>query len=189
MMAFNDDSRDRAAMDAFFRKYGRYLYTYALRRLNDRNAAEDVVLESFRRVLERYDALRGLTEEVLLRYLLRMITNGCVDCYRAGGREYANEELVRLRRQSETADSPQRQVELEFERKLIEHCVTLLPENYRTILELRVLQGMEYADIAVVMQVSEANARMLMTRARRKLLALYRQNEEEWSDREQKHEV
>lgn len=189
MMAFNDDAGDQVVMDAFFRKHGRYLYTYARQKVGDRTVAEDVVCESIRRVLERYDKLRGFSEEDLLRYMLRTVANGCVDHYRAACRECVNEEWIHNLQQSEVADGPQQKLETELERRVIAHCASMLPEHYRTVLELRVLQEMEYTDIAAAMQISEANARMMLTRAKRQLMKLYRKQEEAWNDREQKCEL
>ena len=48
-----------------------------------------------------------------------------------------------------------------------------LPENYRTVLTLRELQGLSYAAIAQVMSLSESAIETLLHRARRRFKAEY----------------
>ena len=184
MMAFRDDLRDTERMEAFFREYSHYFYCYAMRKVGNQAVAEDIVGDCIRKALEHYDVLRGMDASGQLRYMLRMLSNRCVDHYRAQEKEYANDEVVQFMNRTETVDSPQAKLEREVEQRLIRHCIEQLPENYRTVLVLREVQKMEYAQIAAVMNVSEPNARMLLTRAKRSLSKLYRAEEERWKDHE-----
>jgi RNA polymerase sigma-70 factor (ECF subfamily) len=66
--------------------------------------------------------------------------------------------------------SPERLLEEDQLRCCIEHTLTLLPENQKAVFMLRDLEQMPLSDIAAQLLLSESNVRVLLHRARFKLL-------------------
>jgi len=57
-------------------------------------------------------------------------------------------------------------------RRCIEHTLTILPENQKAVFLLRDVEQTELNDIAEILAISEANVRVILHRARLKLMAV-----------------
>ena len=149
--------------DAFERLYGEYhapIYNLCARVLGDREEAKDVTQEVF---MKAFDQLPAADEESfgLRAWLYRVATNACFNQLRSrrkldGGGDAVLEQTV------SGVD--------EFERAhtvaLVEQSLGQMNERYRTALVLKDLQGLPPEEIAEVMEVTRANADVLVHRAR-----------------------
>src|SRR5499426_932035 len=82
-------SRDAAAADcaAWLDDHGDYLFRYAIFRLRDRTAAEDVVQETFLAALKAHGKFAGRGSE--RTWLVGIMKHKIVDHFRRAGREIA----------------------------------------------------------------------------------------------------
>ena len=148
--------------DAFERLYGEYhapIYNLCARVLGDREEAKDVTQEVF---IKAFDQLPATDAESfgLRPWLYRVATNACFN-------------QLRSRRRLDGGDAGLEQAASgvdEFERAqtvaLVEQSLGEMNERYRTALVLKDLQGLPPEEIAEVMDVSRANADVLVHRAR-----------------------
>ena len=149
--------------DAFERLYGEYhapIYNLCARVLGDREEAKDVTQEVF---IKAFDQLPAADAESfgLRPWLYRVATNACYN-------------RLRSRRHLDGGgDAGLAQVAAgvdEFERAqtvaLVEQSLGEMNARYRTALVLKDLQGLPPEEIAEVMEVSRANADVLVHRAR-----------------------
>ena len=148
--------------DAFERLYGEYqapIYNLCARVLGDREEAKDVTQEVF---IKAFDQLPASDAESfgLRPWLYRVATNACFN-------------HLRSRRKLSGGDAGLEQAASgvdEFERAqtvaLVEQSLGEMNERYRTALVLKDLQGLPPEEIAEVMEVSRANADVLVHRAR-----------------------
>ncbi|HKT37635.1 MAG TPA: sigma-70 family RNA polymerase sigma factor, partial [Ktedonobacterales bacterium] len=75
---------DRAAFNALVEKYQSAAYALALRMLGDPDAAADVTQEAF---FSAFRALATFHGASFRAWLLRIVSNGCYDVFRARGRQ------------------------------------------------------------------------------------------------------
>ena len=149
--------------DAFERLYGEYhapIYNLCARVLGDREEAQDVTQEVFIKAFHQLPEADA--ESFALRpWLYRVATNACFNTLRS------------RRKPGGVGDAGLEQVASgvdEFERAqtvaLVEQSLGEMNERYRTALVLKDLQGLPPEEIAEVMEVSRANADVLVHRAR-----------------------
>jgi RNA polymerase sigma-70 factor (ECF subfamily) len=149
--------------DAFERLYGEYhapIYNLCARVLGDREEAKDVTQEVF---IKAFDQLPQTDAESfgLRPWLYRVATNACFNTLRSR-RKLDDGGDAGIEQAASGVD--------EFERAqtvaLVEQSLGEMNERYRTALVLKDLQGLPPEEIAEVMEVSRANADVLVHRAR-----------------------
>src|SRR3954469_5532419 len=162
-------ARFRAGSDDAFRaihdRYHAHLFAYALQMLGGaRQDAEDVVQEVFVRA---YRALRGNERPLALRPWLYFVAhNRCVDVLR---RLTPEPRDVLAAGKAPDADPTQLTERREELRSLIGD-LRRLPEQQRSALLMRELQGLSYAELAVALGLSVPAVKSLLVRARKGLV-------------------
>ncbi|HEV2012515.1 MAG TPA: sigma-70 family RNA polymerase sigma factor [Candidatus Dormibacteraeota bacterium] len=142
---------DAAAIGRLYDQYGRQAYGLALRIVNDRGAAEDVVQDAFLRVWRAagsYDTSRG----TLRNWLLSVVHNRAIDRVRGTAKIRRETHLGAIERRAEVPDA-WAALSLDLERKQIQEAFAQLPEAQRRTLELAYFGGYTHAEIARRMDV------------------------------------
>ncbi len=142
---------DASAIDSLYERYGRLAYGLALRILNDRAAAEDVVQDAFLGVWRNaaiFDASRGS----LRNWLLSIVHNRAIDRLRGTARVRTEAPLDTVDRAAEVPDV-WRSVATNLERKEIREAFQSLPDAQRQTLELAYFGGYTHVEIAKRMEV------------------------------------
>jgi RNA polymerase sigma factor (sigma-70 family) len=152
------------SFETFVQLNGRALGGFALLITGDRQAAQDAVQEALIGAYPRWSRISANGNP--LAYVRRSIVNQHISMHRKWWR------LVALGdQQGVIADPSAELVGRDWALRLIGR----LPERQRVAVVLRVIEGEDFADIAGVMGVTEANARKLVSRG---LAALRRRLEE-----------
>ena len=142
--------------ERFVDLYDRYfhrVWAYVIRRARNREDAEDITSEAFRRALENIGGYewRGTP---FVAWLLRIAANLLADRCQKTGKESVGPP-------PETADSDT-DVEL---RSMLFQLVDRLPEAQRRVIELRYMEQQSLSEIAVMMGKSEGAVKQLQRRA------------------------
>ena len=139
------------------------LFAYLLRMTGDYHLACDLVQESFARYLRRYSNI-GETSRSLLYTIAR---NAAMDAFRRPKAEYFEpEDHADLKNNPEqTADDRQT-----YARVLA--AIQQMPIFDRELLSLLSGAGLSYVEIGRIMNISEANVKVKVHRARIKLKAI-----------------
>jgi RNA polymerase sigma-70 factor (ECF subfamily) len=149
-------------------EYQSALLRYATRVLNNEDAAQDVVQETFIRLHGHMDKItrRGMQ---LRGWLFRTTHNAAVDYIRKESRR-------RLLHQRQVEDRCADDNGCDEERKeLVLRHVNVLKPKEREVLVLRLQEGMSYRDIASVLNRSEGYVGTLIHTATKKLTQSLRQ--------------
>ncbi len=159
--------KDRLAFDGFFAVYFPRLCRFAVRRLSDPEACEDVVQETLLRALRHLGDYRG--EASLFTWLCTICSNEVVNWYRKHGQRLAKQvslddepDLLASMEHLSTANSEE-QVQLQMAIQLI---LDQLPDNYGKALEWKYLEGLRVEEIAARLQTTVIAAQSLLARAR-----------------------
>ncbi len=164
---------DPASYDRFVERYGPMILAFGLRMCGHRQDAEDVFQETLVKV---YTQLRTLDEPAALRtWLWRVVTNQCLmsrrgprDPARAVGfddlRPAGDGAPVEFR--DTAASSPEAEAIRGEERVRLEAALRNLPPDYRVIILLRDFEGLTTEEVAQALDISEANAKVRLHRAR-----------------------
>ena len=160
-------------VDAFGCLYDRYaelIFRYALARLGNRSAAEDVTSETFLRALRRIDTFSDQGRDVGA-WLVTITRNIVLDHFKC-----SRTRLEVLTAELPDADDPARGPEpAALERLAHEEllrCVRQLSDDQQECIMLRFLRGLTIAETAELMGRKEAAVKALQHRAVRRLAAL-----------------
>jgi len=165
-------------LDAFNRlvlAYQNLAYTQAYRVMGESDAAEDATQNAFIAAYQKLNTYRGGSFRA---WLLRIVTNTCIDEIRRTRRQ-PTVPLEPVDDYGEEVESPHWSVdpgELPEDgavraelRRAIEHCLADLPLEFRTVVVLVDVQGMDYAEAADAVQTPIGTVRSRLSRARTRL--------------------
>lgn len=161
-----DDPRFHAAAV----RWQRRIFTFAAYTLGDVGAAEEVTQDVLLRLWRHPEMLAA---ERLEGWLLRVTRNACLDEIRRRRvrlrlvTDVADDEIAR-QRPATNPDPERRAAAAQLGQRLAIE-LSELPENQRSVVVLRDVQGLSYREIAEVMNMSLANVRVVLHRARRRL--------------------
>ena len=142
------------------------LYRFAFRFLLSREEAEDAVQEVFVKLWKMRSKLSGYRSvEALAMTITR---NFCLDQVRKKGREIKGWDAPAV--DTRTTDmNPEQQYERNEIYGIITGLINNLPEQFRTVLQLRDIDGYEYEEIAERMNVNINTLRVNLSRGRKLL--------------------
>jgi RNA polymerase sigma-70 factor (ECF subfamily) len=168
----------RGDLDAFNRlvlAYQDTVYNTALRVLGDEDMAADASQEAF---LSAFRALNSYRGGSFRAWLLRTVTNACYDELRRKKRRPTTplepdgddgEEVESPRWLADPSASPEQQLEREELEHAIQHCLDALPADFRTVVVLADVQGLDYTEVARAARVPLGTIKSRLARARLRL--------------------
>ena len=149
-------SQEIVEFDDLFRRYWSELNGYAFRRLRDREAAADVVQDSFVRFLTREKGQAGIEQARSPRlFLWRVVANLTIDLIRQKRRRGVAASLEDVSWQL-VDPAPTPDVRLEAHQQFIKlrNALAELSHEQRTSLLLNRVEGLTHAEIAVRLGIS-----------------------------------
>jgi RNA polymerase sigma factor (sigma-70 family) len=147
--------------EALYAHYSRDIYRFALYLCGNHAEAEDIASETFVLAWNASGRIRAVTAK---SYLFAIARNCYLDKLRRGRRQTELSESMPDPRASPYADAERR---IELERVLA--ALQQLPEVDRTVLLLRVQEGLSYQEIADAVRLSLPAVKTKIHRARVKL--------------------
>ena len=164
---------DRIAQHKVYKAYARAMYNTSLRIVKDHLQAEDVVQEAF---IEVFTHLHRFREDSSFGYWLKQIViNRSISALRKIKGDLLSmtgdlpEEASDLMAADEGPDEEDR-IELEVNR--IKTAIDQLPEGYRMVLILYLLEGYDHEEIAQILSISQATSRTQYIRGKKRLLQM-----------------
>jgi RNA polymerase sigma-70 factor (ECF subfamily) len=163
------------AFNSLVLAYQDALYNTALRILGDEDLAEDAAQEAF---LSAFRALNSYRGGSFRAWLLRTVTNACYDELRRKKRrpttplepETADGEDVESPRWlADPSTSPEESLDQAELEHAIQHCLENLPTDFRTVIVLADIQGLDYTEIATVVRTPLGTIKSRLARARLRL--------------------
>jgi RNA polymerase sigma factor (sigma-70 family) len=143
--------------------YANEVYRFAYWLCGDRNEAEDIASETFVKVWVRFNTIRT---ETLKAYLFTIARN----IYLKKQRKRKNQVTLNYAYPDPNPE-PEKLVDSRLELQRVESTLQKLPEVDRAAFVLRVQHELPYAEIARVLGISLAAAKVKVHRVRKKLLA------------------
>lgn len=139
------------------------MHRFAVRLCRDRDRAADIVQESLVRAFKARDRYDG--RQPLAPWLLAIVRNACWDQLRAAGRRpetpLDDEDLIT----DAAPDALSRALATERTDRLEAHLATI-PEEFREVLVLVVMEGLSYEEAAFVVGAPVGTVRSRLFRAR-----------------------
>jgi RNA polymerase sigma-70 factor (ECF subfamily) len=168
----------RGDLDAFntlILTYQDMLFNTALRIMGDEDAAADATQEAF---LSAFRAIKSFRGGSFKAWLLRTVTNACYDELRRQKRRPTTplepetddgEDMETPRWLADPSMSPEQEIEVDELEHAIQHCLEALPVEFRAVVVLTDIQGMDYQEVATTIRVPLGTIKSRLARARLRL--------------------
>jgi len=163
---------EAAGYKELYQRYARAMFNTCLRILNNTAEAEDVLQESFAEAfknLQQFEyrtSFGGWLKQICINRSINQLKKRRVNWVDIDGTDipwraeetYIDEEDMALKVAS------------------VKKSIMALPDGYRTVLSLYLLEGYDHEEIAEILQVAPSTTRTQYTRAKQKLLQLLKES-------------
>ena len=146
-----------------YQLYARAMYNICYRMMNKREEAEDMLQEAFTEAFLRLDTYRF--ESSFGAWLKRITINKCINALKK--RRALLVSVENLPEQVYTEDSDVDVPGLSVEK--VQKAMEELPEGYRVVFSLYLLEGYDHGEISEIMGISEATSKSQYSRAKQRV--------------------
>ena len=162
---------DKSAFDLLVRKYQHRIAKLVSRFVSDRSEVEDVTQEAFIKAYRAIGGFRG--DSAFYTWLYRIAINTAKNYLVSQGRrpqvsgmETEEAELTEAGSGLRETNTPERHLLADEIARTVERAMENLPEDLRTAIVLREIDGLSYEEIATVMDCPIGTVRSRIFRAR-----------------------
>lgn len=155
---------NRLAQHTLYKQYCDAMYNVCYRMLGSEAEAEDVLQETFIDVFRNLDSFRR--ESSLGAWIKRIAINHCLNVFKK--RRLRFEELSSG--VQEVADElPGEDDAIEYEVTRVKRAIMKLPDGYRQVLTLYLIEGYDHGEIAAILGIQETGSKSQYSRAKVRL--------------------
>ncbi|MDD6365286.1 MAG: sigma-70 family RNA polymerase sigma factor [Bacteroidales bacterium] len=166
---------DGKAREELYRRYSPRLLSLCMRYMPDYPSAEDAMHDAFVRILESIGKYRWNGEGSLYSWMARVTINWCFDSVKKRRRIRTSliEDADSLGLLADEGEDDVGRVPAEQLVRMVEE----LPEGYRTVFKLFVIDGLSHKEIGKLLKIKEKSSASNLARARAILAAKIKEYE------------
>lgn len=166
---------DLDAFNSLVLAYQGIVFNTALRILGDEDLAADTSQDAFISAFRAITSYRGGSFRA---WLLRTVTNACYDELRRKKRRPTTplepvsddgDDVETPRWLTDPLASPEDQLDQQELEHAIQHCLENLPTDFRAVVVLADIQGLDYSEVAVAVKTPLGTVKSRLARARLRL--------------------
>ena len=167
LLTFIDNEEDRQKLAAIFNEYHVQMEKVAMRILAEQKDAEDAVQNAFIQVIKHFEKAKEIHCEEMLFWLISIVKNEALMILRK------NKKAVPLEDWEAPISDSEPEKELDY--KALVELFTQMPDTYRAVLEMKFLLDYKDSEIARRLGISETAVSTRVSRGRRLLQDLVRE--------------
>jgi len=155
--------QNRTAQMTLYKRYVKAMYNTALRIIGDADDAEDITQEAFIKAFSKLDSYKGTAS--FGAWLKKIVVNESLSWLRTHKNLSCLDKQVKL-------IEPETEIEVNPEKTeiiVLLEAIKKLKDNYRVVINLHYLEGYDYEEMMQILDLSYANVRTLVSRAKKKL--------------------
>ena len=159
-------SNDQRAQLEVYNRYNKAMYNTAIRIVKDSFKAEDIMQESFLTAFTKLNTLQDIT--LFSAWLKRIVVNNSIAHYNKTSKQNEvplDTVLYKIEDNNGIEESNHNSEKV----KQIMNVMKTLKPNYSLGLSLHLIEGYDYEEICDIMDISYANCRTLISRAKESL--------------------
>ncbi len=159
---------DQKAQFQVYKLYYKAMFNTSLRIVNDDMEAEDVMQEAFLSAFEKINTYSGNVS--FGAWLKKIVVNRSLDAL--GMRKAVFEDIdSHAEIRDESHEDAAYNEELATKVEEVKAAIERLPEGYRVILSLYLIEGYDHDEIAELLHISSSTSRSQLSRAKQKLVS------------------
>jgi len=158
---------NQSAQLEIYNRYYKAMYNISLRIVKDSAEAEDIMQESFLNAFTKLQSFKG--EVTFGAWLKRIVINNSIYHYKKQQKknEVALDDIMYKVEDNDGVASDHAFTELKAQKVM--EAMKRLKDNYRISLTLHLIEGYDYEEISSIMNISYANCRTTISRAKESL--------------------
>ena len=165
---------DQKAQFQIYKLYYKAMYNTSLRIVNNSMEAEDIMQESFLSAFEKIETYSGTVS--FGAWLKRIVINRSLDAL--GKKKAVFEDIEsHFGIMDNSPEESVRNEEIDAKVEEVKEAIERLPDGYRVILSLYLLEGYDHDEIAEILKISSSTSRSQLSRAKQKLIGELRKSE------------
>ena len=150
-----------------YRLYSKAMLNVAFRIVGDIAEAEDVLQEAF---LDAFNKIKDFRQETTFGlWLKQIVVHRSINLLRKRKMELVDLDSDQL---ENIADEAEDDEDVQYKVAQVKEAMKYLPEGYRVVLSLYLLEGYDHEEIGQVLNISENTSRTQFLRAKRKLMEI-----------------
>lgn len=167
-------SKDQHAQMEVYNRYYKAMYNTSYRIVKDSYKAEDIMQESFLSAFTKLDSLKEIS--MFGAWLKRIVVNNSIHYYHQNSKhqDVPLDNVVYKIEDDQGIDEDDELMSIKASQIIA--TMKTLKENYQVSLNLHLIEGYDYEEISEIMNISHANCRTMISRAkeslRQKLLSI-----------------
>ena len=154
---------DRQSQFRLYNLYAKAMYNTALRIVQDEAEAADVLQEAFIDAFSRLDNFRQ--ESTFGLWMKQIVVNKAISALRK-----RKVTWIPISESEHLAEEDHDEPDLALQVTEVKQAINQLPDGYRLVLTLYLLEGYDHEEIAHILQINETTSRSQFLRGKRKLL-------------------
>jgi len=148
-----------------YRLYSKAMLNVAFRIVGSVDEAEDVLQEAF---LDAFNRIKDFRQETTFGlWLKQIVVHRAINLLRK--RKLEMVELGEDQLDNIPDEEPEDDEEIQLQVAQVKEAMKLLPDGYRVVLSLYLLEGYDHEEIGQILNISENTSRTQFLRAKRKL--------------------
>ncbi|MES2278395.1 MAG: RNA polymerase sigma factor [Bacteroidota bacterium] len=154
-----------------YKLYAKAMLNIAFRVVGNMDEAEDVLQEAF---LDAFNRIKDFRQETTFGlWLKQIVVHKSINLLRKRKMEWAELEEGELENIAD--EEPDDQEEMLYKVERVKAAMKELPEGYRIVISLYLLEGYDHEEIGQILNISENTSRTQFLRAKRKLSEILKQ--------------
>lgn len=160
---------DQKAFYEIYQLYSKAMYNICFRILGTQEVAEDVLQEAFVNAFQNIKSYQGKAS--FGAWLKKIVVNKAISYLR---KQQLN--MVELDERMEVHDSGEADdIDLIMKVETIREAIQKLPNGFRVVFSLYLLEGYDHKEIAEILEISESTSKSQYNRAKKKLKDILRE--------------
>lgn len=155
---------NRQAQFELYKLYSKAMYNVCMRMVKNELDAEDILQNSFVDIFTKLDTFQF--QSSIGAWIKRIVINNCINFLKRN-RVYFEELDERFTNLQDEEREDKEQIGLTVER--INRALFELPDGYRVVFSLYLLEGYDHKEIAEILNITEATSKSQFSRAKSKL--------------------
>ncbi|WP_353778684.1 sigma-70 family RNA polymerase sigma factor [Winogradskyella sp. 3972H.M.0a.05] len=158
---------DQRAQMEIYKRYYKAMYNTAFRIVKDSYKAEDIMQDSFLTAFTKLDTLKEIS--TFGSWLKRIVVNNSILDYNKKSYTVPIDDVLYKVEDEREENASDNKDFTSVKAKQILDSMNLLKDNYRIGLSLHLIEGYDYEEICEIMNISYANCRTMISRAKDRL--------------------
>jgi RNA polymerase sigma factor (sigma-70 family) len=164
---------NRESYRLLYDQYSKAMYNTAFRILNNQADAEDILQEAF---IDAFQSLKTFRNQASFgSWLKRIVIHKSINHIKRDRKSWVEVDRQEIDQYAYQDEAVPDESEFVYRVESIKQAIRLLPDGYRTVISLHLIENVKQEDIAQLLGISHATVRTQYLRAKKKLLTIIRQ--------------